>query len=99
MSRTALTFEEDNIIKSRPSEEPIETCPFKNGFKRIDIQAFMADQHLLSDRPLAMRSMIAAWASMLNLGRKGEAKTLREMGQNAFGKEEFKRALQQCLEQ
>lgn len=85
----------DTIIKTQTS---IETCPYKTGFKQINVGAFMGDQGLIG-RPLAMRCMIAAWASMMNLSRKGDAKKLREMGQKAFGEEEFESAIDECLKQ
>lgn len=57
----------------------------------------MGNQYL-ADRPLAVRCMIGSWASLLNLGRKGEAKVIWEMGMKAFGEEIWEGAVEECLE-
>lgn len=75
---------------------PIETCPLRTGFARINVESFMGD-HYLADRPLAVRCMIGSLVSLLNLGRKGEAKVIWEMGMKAFGEEVWKGAVEECL--
>lgn len=68
----------------------------RGGFKHIDIETFMGNQ-LPGGCTLEKRCMVGAWASMLNHGRKGDAKAVWELGVKGFGEEEFELAVEQCL--
>lgn len=75
---------------------PIETDPWRTGFKHINVEAFMTG-HTLTGRALAIRCLVGAWAGMLSLGRKGNARELQEVGWKTFGKAELERAIDECL--
>ncbi|KAF2159988.1 hypothetical protein M409DRAFT_60389 [Zasmidium cellare ATCC 36951] len=62
----------------------------------IDLSCFLGD-HTCPINFLAQKCLIGAWASFLNLGRKGDAEYLRQLGISIFGEAVFTTSVSQAL--
>lgn len=61
-----------------------------------DIHAYLGD-HTCSTHFLAQKCLIGGWASLMNLGRKGNAESLRQLGLRTFGAQACTTALSHAL--
>ncbi|KXS99909.1 hypothetical protein AC578_936 [Pseudocercospora eumusae] len=60
----------------------------KAGFAKIEIQAFMGDQHgVWTEKDMLAKMLVGVWGALVNVRKMGDARKVEEMGVWAFGEE------------